>query len=312
MRIAYIIAAHRLMHQVARMISALSAEGDTFFVHVDKTADRKEGRNVLSDLLKSVETIADVRPIKRQRVDWGHWSQVSATLRAIKAVIGSGVAYDRVVFLSGQDYPIKPPSYIKAFFADHRDDEFLESFSFASPNRWTHWGGWYRDTSRASYLHISFGSHWLHIPIRRQIPLGLVPHGGSNWWCLTRSAVEYVDQFLLTHPQVSSYFRYSFLPDEMFFQTILSNSTFASRIVGDNLTFIDSSSPTPPWPTVLDAKFLPTLMASPKLFARKFDVGYDPKILDLLDEALSKPAVEPRSNNGHDAASPEMPGCDYA
>jgi hypothetical protein len=119
------------------------------------------------------------------------------------------------------------------FFANHRDEEFLESFSFASPNRWTHWGGWYSDTSRASYLHLSFRSHWLHIPIRRKIPLGLVPHGGSNWWCLTRSAVEYVHQFLLTHPQVSNYFRSSFLPDEMFFQTILSNSPFASRITGD-------------------------------------------------------------------------------
>lgn len=286
MRIAYIVAAHRLMDQVARMIRTLSAPGDCFFIHVDLRADRQEARDVQSDLIKSLESSADVRPIQRHRVDWGHWSQVRATLEGIKAVIDSGIAYDRVVFLSGQDYPIKPRGYIKNFFAHHQHEEFLESFSFMSENRWTHWGGWYSAKSRARYLHLGFRSHWLHIPIQRKMPLGLVPHGGSNWWCLTRAAVEYVHQFVLSHPQVPSYFRRTFLPDEIFFQTLLSNSPFAGRITGDNLTFIDSSSPTPPWPTVLDTSFFPTLMASPKLFARKFDVGHDAKILDQLDEAL--------------------------
>lgn len=298
MRIAYIVVAHRLIDQVARLIVTLSAPGDTFFVHIDRKADREEGRNLLSDLMRSTESVADVRPVKRHPVFWGHWSQVGVTLEALKAVIDSGIDCDRVVLLSGQDYPIKSRSYIKDFFARHREEEFIESFSFESPNRWTHWGGWYSDTSRARYLHLGFRSHWLHIPIRRKIPLGLVPHGGSNWWCLTRPAVEYIHQFLLSNPQVSSYFRRTFLPDEMFFQTVLSNSIFASRITGDNLTFVDSSRPTPPWPTVLDASFLPALLESRKLFARKFDVGYDAKILDLLDEVMLATSVEPAGEVG--------------
>ncbi len=290
MRIAYIVAAHRLIDQAARMIRALSAPGDSFFVHVDRSTDQKEGRDALSDLMTLLQSSADVRPVQRRRVDWGHWSQVGVTLECIKAVVESGIAYDRVIFLSGQDYPIKSPAYIRNFFANHRNEEFMESFSLASPNRWTDWGGWYSARSRASYLHLGIRSHWVHVPIRRKIPLGLVPHGGSNWWCLTRPAIEHIHQFLLSHPEVSSYFRRTFLPDEIFFQTVLSNSTFASRITGDNLTFIDSSSPTPPWPTVLDTSFFPALMTSPKLFARKFDAGYDAEILDLLDQALLRRA----------------------
>jgi Core-2/I-Branching enzyme len=303
LRIAYIVAAHRLMGQVTRMIRALSAPGDAFFVHVDQRTDHREGRNVLSDLMRSLESSADVRPIKRHRVDWGHWTQVHATVECIKAVIDSGITYDRVVFLSGQDYPIKSRSYIKSFFARHRDKEFMESFSLMSPNRWTDWGKWYSATSRAWYLHLGIRSHWLHIPIRRKIPLGLVPHGGSNWWCLGRPAVEYIHQFLLSHPEVSSYFRRTFLPDEMFFQTILSNSPLASRITGDNLTHIDSSRPTPPWPAVMDTSDFPTLMASPKLFARKFDVGHDAEILDLLDEALLSKSAAEQSHSAHSHVS---------
>lgn len=63
MRIAYIIAAQRLIDQAARLVRALSAPGDTFFVHFDKKSDRKEGRNVLRDFMRYIGSSADVRPI---------------------------------------------------------------------------------------------------------------------------------------------------------------------------------------------------------------------------------------------------------
>lgn len=292
MRIAYIILAHRLIEQVARLIRVLSAPDDTFFVHIDKKADHQAGVNLLSTLMSSVGPDADVRPVKRHSCFWGNWSLIGATLEAMQAVIDSEIQYERVVLLSGQDYPIKSRAYIKDFFVHHREAEFVESFSLATKNRWTEWGGQYSDISRAWHLHLSVRSHWLHIPIRRKIPLGWVPHGGSQWWCLTRPAVEYILQLLSSHPEVSRYFRRSFIPDEMFFQTVLANSPYASRVTGDNLTYVDSSSPTPPWPTVLDTTFYPTLMASPKLFARKFDVGHDAAILDLLDQAILPECTE--------------------
>ena len=298
MRIAYLVAAHRNMEQVARMIRALSAPGDTFFVHVDARADRKAGRNLLSDLMKSVGSGSDVRAVKRHRVRWGHWSQVRATLEAIKAVVDSGSGFDRVAFLSGQDYPIKSRAYIREFLTRHPREEFIESFSLVAPNRWSQWGDWFSSKSRTRYWHWHLGlrNHWLHIPIQRKVALGMTPHGGSNWWCLTGSAVEYVHEFTASHPQVSRYFRHAFLPDEFFFQTILANSAFASRITGDNLTLTDSSSPTGPWPTVFDSRWLPTLLASPKLFARKFDAAYDATVLDRLDEMLlSKAAAQPQT-----------------
>lgn len=49
------------------------------------------------------------------------------------------------------------------------------------------------------------------------------------WWALTRQACEYILEFMARHPQVQEFFLNTPAPDEMFFQTIIGNSSFGSR-----------------------------------------------------------------------------------
>jgi hypothetical protein len=93
-----------------------------------------------------------------------------------------------------------------------------------------------------------------------------------------------VARFVQSRPDVVDFFRHVDIPDEMIFQTVLVNSELAGSVVNDNLRYID-------WtrvlgPALLEARDLPALGASPKLFARKFDVSHDADVLDLIDAAL--------------------------
>lgn len=68
----------------------------------------------------------------------------------------------------------------------------------------------------------------------------LVPYGGSSWWALSRKACEYVAAFADREVEVVAFFKNTVCPDESFFQTVLANSPFESR-VARNLTYADWS-----------------------------------------------------------------------
>ncbi len=69
----------------------------------------------------------------------------------------------------------------------------------------------------------------------------LEPFAGSGWWALTREACSYISNFAAENPDLMKFYRNTFVPDEMVFQTILANSPFGTRMA-HNVTFVDWSS----------------------------------------------------------------------
>src|SRR5690606_975804 len=56
--------------------------------------------------------------------------------------------------------------------------------------------------------------------VRRSLPAGIVPHLGSQWWCLTRQTLSAI----LDGPEreeYDRYFRKVWIPDESYFQTLV-------------------------------------------------------------------------------------------
>lgn len=112
----------------------------------------------------------------------------------------------------------------------------------------------------------------------------LAPYGGSEWWALTRDACEYILDFTNTRKKVVQFFRNTFCPGELFFQTILANSYFNSSIASD-LTYADwrINGPHPPYLTEEHIQILRSIACSPdnitnincKLFARKLSDASD-------------------------------------
>lgn len=290
MKLAYIILSHQLPHQLVRLVGALKDPGDAFFIHIDKRAEPDMHR-ILHASFAGDPSVHFVTP---HACYWGSFGIVEATLDAIRSLLAAAHGFDRLLLLSGQDYPIKPRRYLKAFLERQEDQEFIESFPLTSPNKWSEHTGPYKDLNRILHWHMNFRSRFVHIPIRRALPARLRPHGGSQWWCLSRPCIEYLHSFIQDNPRVLEYFRHSFIPDELFFQTLVSNSPFADRVTGSSLTYEDWEPPAPPYPAVLDRSYFSVLAASHKLFARKFDETKDADILDRIDEGLLRPQAATR------------------
>jgi hypothetical protein len=85
---------------------------------------------------------------------------------------------------------------------------------------------------------------------------------------------------------VVRFFERAYIPDELFFQTILMSSTVAETVVDSNVRYLDWSRR--PAPAILGVGDLEAMLASGALFARKFDITVDAKILDLLDERFER------------------------
>jgi hypothetical protein len=271
-RVAYIVSAYKLPRQLERLLRRLAAPGASFAVHVD----RKTRRSVYDEMVARTSDL-DVTFLPRHVSHWGGFGHVLATLKGIDFFVGEGPPFDYAVLLTGQDYPLRSPAAITEFLEDARGGSFMNNWPLPFAP-WGKAGG----LDRIEYWHlITYRRLHLALPLRRRLPLGLVPYGGGAYWCLTREMVEYVHGFVHANPSYVKFFEHVFVPDELFFQTIVMNSPLRDSIENENLRYLDWSRE--PAPAVLGVDDFPALATSHKLFARKFDEGIDSAILDLLD-----------------------------
>jgi hypothetical protein len=277
--LAYIVSAYKNLDQLARLAGRLSTERSVVYIHVDKKTDDAEyGR-----LERTLARRPRLHLLERHVCHWGGFGHVRATLKGIDALLASGSDFEHLVLLTGQDYPIKPLAEIERFFAKHRGTSFM-AYEALPSEWWSPRGG----LDRIEYRHWRWRGPHVRLPWKRRFPAGAAPYGGGAYWNLSRACVEHVARFVESRTDVVDFFRNVDIPDEVFFQTVLLNSELAGSVVNDNLRYIDWTRGASP--ALLEARDLPALRASPKLFARKFDMFHDGEILDLVDtELLSEP-----------------------
>ena len=281
MRLTYLVLMHGKPEQAARLITKLQNPTSTFIIHIDARAPD----SVFNHMRTWAAPQKNVHLTNRHRCYWGGFGLVCATIECIRSAFIHDPNFDYAFLLSGQDYPIKPLSHITAYLRQHRK-QFIESFRLDRPNRWTDNAGAYQAMNRISWYNLAIRSRFVHIPIKRALPAGFFPFGGSQWWCLSRECLKYVDDVIRTRPEIIRHFRRAFIADEAFFQTIVSSSPFCDDTTGDDLRYIDFTRPNPNRPRTLVVEDFNRILASPKLFARKFDLSRDEKILDLIDSEI--------------------------
>lgn len=276
-RIAYIVSAYKLPAQLERLLRRLSAPGAAFAVHVD----RKTRRPVWDEMTSRCRDL-DVAWLPRHRSQWGGFGHVRATLKGIDHFVERGSEFDYVVLLTGQDYPLRPPAEIAGFLGDAGGRSFMRHVELP----WKPWGP-RGGLDRVEDWHvITYRRLHLALPLRRRLPGGLAPWGGSAYWCLSRRLVHFVHEYLREHPDYVRFFEHVFVPDELFFQTIIMNSELRDTVEDDDLRYLDWTRR--PAPAILTRADLPVLLASPALFARKFDETVDASVLDALDRHLER------------------------
>jgi hypothetical protein len=272
-KVAYLIAAHGRLEQLERLIRRLDDVDTTFVVHVDLRA----GKEQYADLLRRTADLTSVHYVDRHLGHWGGFGVVRAALKSIRYLVDEQVPFDYAALLSGQDYPLRPPSGIRRSLADAADASFM-AYHALPFSGWGKRGG----LDRVEDFHvINRVVLHLRLPRKRRIPGGLQPFGGSRTWFLRSELVEHVDTYVRTNPAFVRFFEHTLSPDELLFQTLILNSEFAGSVVNDHRLFLEWRGGSGPATLTLDD--LDRITASDAFFARKFDVGVDADVLDALD-----------------------------
>jgi hypothetical protein len=237
MKIAYLFMAHKNPKLIQKTIDHLSSPDSAFFIHIDKKVD--------ISLFESIQGEHVFFTDRRELVYWGEFSMVQATLILIRQALADMRNYDYFVLLCGSAYPIRSGDYIRRFLETHRGTEFMTLVKM--PN-----AGY--PLSRINTLRIPSNRPVGHLVSRVLAKCGMAqrdfrkhlgnlePYAGHQWWALSKEACQHISDYEKQNKNVVKFFENVFAPDELFFQTILGNSQFRSRM-RRNLFYQDWSVP---------------------------------------------------------------------
>ena len=174
---------------------------------------------------------------------------IEATLHLIRAALGGGKDFSHVVLLSGDSYPLASPSAIARFLAGS-DRNYINLVPMPAPavgkpiERLTRF--YLEQTPRKSKVPGAW--HLVNSRIRRDFRPsfgGMDPHGGSQWWALTKDAAKWILEEIDRRPEYVRFCRHTSIPDEHFFHTLLASSPFRHSLE-PSLVYADFSGPIAP------------------------------------------------------------------
>ena len=299
-KLAIIVLAYHQPQQLARLLSVLRHPDVRLYLHIDR-------RKHLAPFTKALRDadLYDVVMLPRHASVWGSAQCVDAALAGLAAGMADGCGY--FMMISGQDFPLRSLDAILTFAESAGTRSYMAHWPLCESIHRFHG----RDRTDF-YTYTVLGRRETCIPRgedassfnwrgtvlndllrirtafkpRRHFPPYLEPYQGSTWWNLSGAAVNYILEFVSDHPDYRRYHEHTIIPEEVFFQSILLGTEFADRyeVVADNMRFLNWGVG---WhPLTLTTADLPSMIASNKLFARKFDSDVDQGVLTALAERV--------------------------
>lgn len=221
-RLGIIMLCHNELDLAARMVRHWVAGRAAVAVHVDSRTDQAQ----VNAMQAGLADLDDVLFSRRRACEWGMFGIVEATQDAATLLLERFNDVTHVMMVSGSCLPLRPVEDLTAFLTRHPGCDFIESVT-ASDVGWTvdglneerftlHFPFSFRKQRKLFDFHVDLQRR---LRVRRRIPDGLVPHLGSQWWCLTRRTLHAI----LTDPrraEFDDYFSRVWIADESYFQTL--------------------------------------------------------------------------------------------
>ncbi len=227
---------HADLDRAAQLARHWAMHGCPVVIHVDARTPQDQ----VAGLQSALGDLPDIRFSRRSPCEWGTFGIVQATLDASTQMLADFPSVSHVFLASGSCLPIRPVGALLAHLSDNPDTDFIESVTTADV-------GWTIGGLNEERFTLRFPFSWKRqrrlfdgyvnlqrlVRFRRRLPQGLVPHLGSQWWCLTRPTL----QSILTHPdrpRLDRYFKRAWIPDESYFQSLVRQ--VSTRIESRSLT----------------------------------------------------------------------------
>ncbi|MDR7124197.1 beta-1,6-N-acetylglucosaminyltransferase [Pseudotabrizicola sp. 4114] len=233
MTVGFVMLCHTALDRAAQVARHWAVRECPVVIHVDRRVAAKRYSQLVADLAD----LSNVRFSGRHACEWGTWGIVAASQEAATVMLRDFPQVRHVYLASGSCLPLRPVEELRAYLDERPKTDFIESvttedvgwtiggldferFTLRFPFSWRKQKWWF-DTYVKLQRMVGF---------RRKIPAELVPHLGSQWWCLTRQTLSAI----LEHPErdkIDRYFQKVWIPDESYFQTLVRqvSSTVESR-----------------------------------------------------------------------------------
>ena len=290
MKHAILIIAHGNVRQLTRLISKFDSNYHVY-IHLDR-------KWVLSK--QEQEELSDFHVVKgiysHYKINWGGFNMLKAALFLLnKAVRNRENEYFHL--LSGQDYPVKHIAEFTQFMEENRGKEFLEYHTLP-------YSGWDNGTFRRYeyfFFHDLFNyktekgrrkiSNVLHFQMQHNIKRRIPDHfetiyGGCCWFTLSRDCISYILEYTRKCPAFYKRLKYTFVPEETYFHSIVLNSHFKENVINRSLRYVDWRFRNGNYPANLDDSDLESLCLSDAFFARKFREDISCELMNLIDAKL--------------------------
>jgi hypothetical protein len=284
MNLGFIILAHDQPHAIRRLAGILAIDGNRVVVHFDSSAP-DEDKQALNRLAE--ENPGRITVLSKVHCVWGEWSLVEAVLISLREFEKMPDPPDYIHLMSGADYPLRPVGELKEFLRLNPKLDFIESFDI-SKGSWVKGGlckerfhFYFPFNFRTYRKGFDFMVRWQRrLKIRRQMPLGLKPHMGSQWWTLRWSTCKKVLDFTAENPAVPRFFKSTWIPDESYFQTLVARLVPPAEVANLQLMFHHLTSAGRPY--VFYNDHLTVLRRLPHFFVRKISPRAS-LVFDALD-----------------------------
>ena len=236
MTVGFVMLVHTALDRAEQVARHWASHGCPVVIHVD----RRVKKDVYQPFVESLSDLDTVIFSKRHACDWGTWSLVAASQDASELMLDRFRDVRHVYLSSGSCLPLRPVEDLKQYLAARPMTNFIESVT-TEDVPWTVGG---LDAERFT---LRFPFSWKKqrrlfdryvtlqrkFRYKRKIPDGLVPHLGSQWWCLTRQTLSAI----LEDPDrktYDAYFKRVWIPDESYYQTLVR--LYSNNIESRSLT----------------------------------------------------------------------------
>ncbi|MCB6178064.1 beta-1,6-N-acetylglucosaminyltransferase [Rhodobacter sp. Har01] len=236
MTLGFVMLTHTALDRAAQIARHWATRGCPVVIHVDLRTPRAQAEQLQADL----SDLPNIRFSTRHACEWGTWGLVAATQAAASLMLAEFPQVRHVYLASGACLPLRPVEELRAYLEARPRTDFIESVTTADV-------GWTIGGLNAERFTLRFPFAWRknrllfdvyvelqrRFRIRRKLPNGLVPHLGSQWWCLTRQTLSAI----LDGPgraEFDAFFRRVWIPDESYFQSLVR--LFSTNIESRSLT----------------------------------------------------------------------------
>jgi hypothetical protein len=285
-KIAFLVLAAKSPEVLKKYVPLFSSPEFHFFVHIDKKASGDEYGFLFAHA--NVTVIAE-----RYKVFWGGFNMVLAELALLKAAV-SDYDFERFVLVSDDTFPLHSPARILATLRE--DCLWIGQYEVSRqhPVSARYEGFYFFDSDATSAQFRVPEQRWIlpadldHIrDLERLVQRGKKPIArlfqGSQWWGLPRDAVSHILSVVGEDEHLRESFRFSCVPDEHYFQTIIGMAQRPWRIRGTPM-YVDFSREPKPYVFRTVDEIAPARQSG-QLFIRK--VASDPDLLAALAEGLA-------------------------